>query len=104
MGRVTTVAAFGFHWHMLIDKRTLFIRVALDTDRVPTRHRSYLAEGGRAVSVMAVTTLHKALIDSMVIGLCEVRLGGGMAPIAEVGLRPHKQVLGFLRMVRGVAV
>ena len=57
VGRVTTVTTFGFHRHMLIDKRTLFIGVAFDTDRIPSRYGSYLTEGRGAVSIVAVSAL-----------------------------------------------
>jgi hypothetical protein len=85
---------------MLIHKRPLFVGMALDTNRVPTGHGLYLAEGGRAVDVVAVAALDEALVYSVVIRLCEVGPRGCMTSVAETGLRSSKKVFLFFGVMR----
>ena len=87
--RVTTGATLCFHRHVLIDKRTLFVDVTLGTDGIAGRHRLYLPERRGAVGIMAITATNEVLVDTVVIGHCEVGLGGRMASVAKVGLRAH---------------
>ena len=82
MGHVTTATSFRLHRYMLINKRSLFVGVALDTNRVPTRQGPHLAEGGGAVDVVAVAALDEAFVYSMVIRLSKVGLGSDMTSIA----------------------
>ena len=102
--RMTTAAALGLYWHVLIDKRTGFVRMALGTDGIPGGQRPYLPESRRSVHVVAVTALNKAFVDSMVVGLGKISLCGCMAAVAEIRLRYRKQVLRFLRVMRGVTI
>ena len=86
MGHVTTAAALRLHRYMFKNKRPLLVGMALDTNRVPTRHGPHLAEGGRAVDVVAVAALDEAFVYAMVIRLREVGLRGDMTSVAEFGL------------------
>jgi hypothetical protein len=85
---------------MLINKRSLFVGVALDTNRVPTRQGPHLAEGGGAVDVVAVAALDEAFVYAMVIRLREVGLRVDMASVTEFGLRSNQQMLLFFGLMR----
>jgi hypothetical protein len=102
--RVTTVTALGLYRYVLIDEGTLFVDVALDANLVATRHRPYLADGGCAMSVVTIAALDQTFVDPMVKWLRKVCLGGRMASVTELGLRPHQQGLCFLSMMRRVTV
>ena len=54
--------------------------------------------------VMAVTALHQTFVDPVVIGLGKIRLGRGMASVAQLGLVLDQQVLCFLGVMGRVAV
>jgi hypothetical protein len=84
--RVATATAFRLHRHMLIHKRSLFIGMALDTNCVPARQGSHLAESRRAVDIVAVAALNEAFVYSVVIRLRKVGLRGGMTSVAKSGL------------------
>jgi hypothetical protein len=82
----------------------LFIRVAFKATLVSIGECPGLAEGGRAMSVVAVAALNQAFVDAVVIGLGKVSLGRGMAAIAETGLSLNQQMFWLLGVMRGVAV
>ena len=84
--RVTTAAALRLHRHVFIHKRSLFVGMALDADRVSAGHRPDLPEGSGAVDVVAVAALDETFVYAMVVRLREVGLGGNMASVAELGL------------------
>ena len=90
MGRVTTAAALSLDRYVLINKRSLFVGMAFDTNRVPARHGPHLPEGGGAMDVVAVAALDETFVDPMVIRFREVGFGSCMTPITEIGLRPYK--------------
>lgn len=98
--RVATDTTLGLHGHMLIYKRSLFFGMALDTNCVATGHGPHLAEGGRAVDIVAVTALDEAFVDPVVIRLCKVGLRGYMTSVAETGLCLNEKVFRFLGMMR----
>ena len=104
MWGVTTAAALGLYWHMFIDERTGFVRMALGTDGIPGGQGPYLSESRCSVHVVAVTALDKAFVHSMVVGLGEVSLGRCVAVIAELGLRYCQQMLRCLRVMGGVTI
>jgi hypothetical protein len=56
------------------------------------------------VDVVAVSALHEAFVDSMVIGLAEVSLCGCVTAVAELGLRCCQQMFRFLGVMRRVTV
>jgi len=56
------------------------------------------------MDVVAVTALDQAFVYSMVIGLGEISLRGGMTSITELGLGYCQEMLRFLRVVRGMTV
>lgn len=63
-----------------------------------------MADRGGAVNVVAVAALEQALRYPVVIRSGEVGFGRGVASVAEVGLFFDQQVLGFLGMMRRMAV
>jgi hypothetical protein len=89
---------------MLINKRPLFVGVALDTNRVPTGQGPHLAESSGAVDVVAVAALDEAFVYPVVIRLREVGLRIDMTSVAEFGLRSNQQMLLFFGVMRRVAV
>ena len=104
MRRVTTAAALGFYWHVLIHKRTRLVRMAFGADGIPAGQGPYLPESRRSVHVVAITALDKPFVDSMVVGFGEVSLRGCVASVAEIGLGFCQQVFRFLRIMRGVTI
>ena len=102
--RVTTAAALGFDWHVFVDKRTCFVRMALGAHCVPAGQGPYLPEGRRSVDVVAVTALDKPFVDSMVVRFGKISLGGRVASVAEFRLGYCQQVFWFLGVMRGVTV
>lgn len=56
------------------------------------------------MNVVAIAASDEALVDAVMIGFGEVGLGRGVTSVTQIGLRARKQVFGFLRVVRGVAV
>ena len=104
VGRMTTAAALSLDRYVLIDERALFVGMAFGTNRVSGRHGPHLPNGGRAMHVVTVAALEETFVDSMVIWLGKVRLGGHMASIAEFGLCRNEKVLRLFGVVRRVAV
>ena len=100
VGRVTTATALCLHRYMFINKRPLFVGMALDTNCVPTGHGPHLAEGGRAVDVVAVAALDEAFVYPVVIRFCEVGLRSYMTSVAETGLCSSKEVFRFFGVMR----
>ena len=86
MGGVTTATALSLDRYVFINEWSLLVGVALDANRVPGRHGSYLAEGGCAMNVMAVAALDETFFDSMMKRLGEVGFGSRMTSVAEIGL------------------
>src|SRR5690242_6818248 len=101
---MTTATALSLERYVLINERALLVGVALDVNCVAGRHGPDLAERGCTVDVVAVATSHETFIYSMVKRLREISLGSCMTSVTEIRLRPHKQVFGFLGMMRRVAV
>jgi hypothetical protein len=99
VGSVATATALCLHRHVLVNKRSLFFGMALDTNRVPTGQGPRLAEGGRAVDVVAVTALDEAFVYPVVIRLREVGLRGCMTSVAETGLCSDEEVFLLLGVV-----
>jgi hypothetical protein len=104
MSRVTTRAALSLYRHVFIDERPLFVGMAFEANLVSIGKRPDLAQGGRAMNIVAVAALNQAFVDSVVIGLAKVSLGSRVAAVAKCGLRLNQQVLLFFGVVRGMAV
>jgi hypothetical protein len=101
---MTTATAFGLYRHVFIDERPLFVDMAFEANLVSTRKSPDLADGGRAVSIVAVAALNQAFVDAVVKGLRKVRLGSRVATVAESWLRLNQQVFRFLGVMRRVAI
>jgi len=104
VGGMTTAAAFGLHRHVFVNKGPLLIRVAFVANRIATGHGSHLADRGGAMNVVAIAALEQALGNPVVIGFGEIGFGRGVASIAQVRLFLDQQLLGFLGVMRGMAV
>jgi hypothetical protein len=101
---VTTVAALRLYRHMLVDKRTFLVDMALNANLVPTRQCPYLTDRRGAMGVVTITALDETFVDPVVIWLCKVRFSGYMASVTESRLRLDQQVFRFLGVMRRVAV
>jgi hypothetical protein len=101
---MATGAAFGLHWHMFVDERTLFIDMALVAYGVATGQAPQLPHGSRPVRIVAVHTLHQTLIDAVVIGFGKVRLSGDVAAVTQLGLLSDEQELFFLSVMGRVTI
>ena len=104
MRRVATRTTFGLHRHMLVDEWALFVGVAFEANLVSIGKSPDLAQGGRAMSIVAVAALNQAFVDTMVIGLAKVSLCSRMAAVAESRLGLHQQAFRFLGVMRRVAI
>ena len=111
MGVVTGLATIHSHWRVLENEWPALIHVALQAGRLaagrllrhtrPLRH----APGGRecAMRVVAVRTLHEALIHTMLGRHLELGADGGVARVTKLALFLGQQKLRCGRMVDGVA-
>ena len=104
MGGVTTGAALCFHGQVLEDKRSLFVGMAFDANRVTSGVIPNLPQRSRAMEIVAVGALHQPFVHAVVKGLGKVRLGGGMAAIAEARLALRQQMLRFLGVMGRVTI
>ncbi len=89
MGRVATAAAFSFHRYMLEYKRPLLVDVALRASRIPARQSLHLSHCPGPMRIMAVAALYQALVNPVVVGFGEIRLGRSMASVAQLRLALH---------------
>jgi hypothetical protein len=101
---MTTRAAFSLYRHVFIDEWPLFVGMAFEAKLVSIGKSPDLAQGGCAVSIVAVAALNQSFVDAVVIGLTEVSLGRCMAAVAESRLCLNQQVFRFLGVMRRVAV
>ena len=104
MGRVATTAAFCFDWHMLVDKWSPGICVALGAYCVSAGQGFHLAQGCGAMRVMAVTAVNQAFIYAVVIRLGKIGLRRSVAAVALFRLFFGQQVLRCCGMVRRMAI
>ena len=104
VGSVTAATALGLYWNVFIDEGPHLVCMAFSANRIPARHGSYLPESGGAVNIVAITAVDETLIHAMVIGLGEISFRRGVAPVTEIWLVLHKQVLRFLGVMRGVTI
>ena len=80
-------------------KRSLFVRVALEADRILCGGGSHLLGPHCAVGIVAVSTLDEAFIHAMMKRHVEFSLLREMARIAKLGLRFNKQEFRFFGVV-----
>ncbi len=104
MGRMATAAALGLHRHVLVDKRTLLIDMALVANGIAARQGPKLPHRCRTVRVVAVVALHQPFVDAVVIGFGEICLGRGMTSVTQLGLVLDQQELFSLGVMGRVAI
>jgi len=88
---------------MLKHKRPLLIGMAGEANSILRRRSAHLLCPNRAMHIVAVRTLHQALVDAMVKRHFELRLLLRMAGVTKLRLRFHQQKLFGLRMMRRMA-
>ena len=76
---MATGAAFRFHWHMLVYKRSARIGMALDASSVAAGQSLGLAKCGSAVNVVAVAAMNQSFVYAMVIRPGKLSFGIGVA-------------------------
>jgi len=91
MRRVAGNTAIGFHWRMFVNKRSLFVRMALDASRVCTHCKPGLLQLKTPVWVVTVAALHRAFQDLMVERQIELMLHFGVTTQAELRLLEFQQ-------------
>jgi hypothetical protein len=79
MGRMASGAAFRFHWHMLVHKRSARIGMALHASGVAAGQSLGLAKRGSAVNVVAVAAMNQPFIYAMVVRPGKLSFGIGVA-------------------------
>jgi len=104
VGRVATAATLGLYRNMFVDEGSLLVDVALVADGIAAGQGLQLPDRRRSVRIMAVSALHQALVDAVVIGLGKIRLGRRMAAVAQLGLFVDQEMLILHRMMGRVAV
>src|ERR1039457_3885421 len=108
---VTGLAALHPHRRMLVDERPALVHVALQAGLLVPQgllhHAGTLAHAPRwgecAVRVVAIRTLHEALVHAMLGGHVELRANGGVAHVTKLVLLLGQKILGSGRMVNRVA-
>jgi len=101
---VAAHAALGLHRNMLEHEWPLLIGVASVTDRVAAGQGFHLPQGRGAVYVVAVIAPDQAFFHPMVVRLGKIRFLRNVAAVAQLRLSLHQQVLGFLGLVRRMAI
>jgi hypothetical protein len=104
VGRVTTAASLGLYRHVLIDKRSLLIGVALVANRVSAGESANLPQQLRSVRIVTVIALYESLVDAMMIRLGEISLGRRMASVTQFRRALRQQPLALFGVMRRVAV
>lgn len=100
MRRVATAATFCFHRHMLVDKWSPGIGVALGADGVSAGQGFYLPQGCGAMRVMAIAAVEQTFIYTVVIGFGKIGLRRGVAAIALFRLFLNQKILGRFGVMR----
>lgn len=100
---VAAQTANAFDRSVLKDKGSAHIGMATSADRVGVCRSAQVVIAECSVDIMAVRTLHHALIDRMMKRHGELRLNVGMASVAKLGLRRNQQVLTDAGVVYAVA-
>ena len=72
MRRVTRDAAVGLYGSVLVNKRSLLVRMTLDARCVGARRESCLLEFETAMRIVAVTALHRAFQNLVMEGQIEL--------------------------------
>jgi len=93
-------AAFDLHGLVLEDKRSLFVSVAGEANRVLCGRRAHLLRSRRAVRIVAIGALHQAFVHPMVKGHFELRFLLQMAGVAKLWLLLGQQEVFGGRVVR----
>ena len=68
VSQMARLAAFNLNGRMFVNKRTLFVRVALEADRILGGGSPHLLRFDRAVNVVAIAALNQTLIDAVMEG------------------------------------
>ena len=94
MRGVTSRAPFGFQRSVLIGKRSLFIRMTLNTRRIGPSSEACLLEFKATMRIMAVATFHRAFEYFVMEWLIKVGLNFGMAANAQLWLAKFQKTQG----------
>lgn len=101
---MTRNATFDFHGLMFKYERARLICMAGEAHRVLSRRRAQLRGLKTAVLVVAIGALQQTFVYAMVKGLGELRPDVLMAGVTQRRLAGYQEKLGFLGVMRGMAV
>ena len=93
--RMATGAALSLYRDVLVNKRSLLVGVALVADGIPARQRRTCRRDPGPVRVVAVIALNQPLVDPVMKRFGKVRLGRGVASVAQLRLVLDQQMLLF---------
>jgi len=96
-------AAFGFNYWVLISKGSSFFRVALGADQVLLRRGAEVLLVERSMRIIAVGAMNQPLLNVVMEGDVELRLGIGVALEAQIRLSDLQLVFLVLTSVDTVA-
>src|SRR5208282_924151 len=97
------LASFDLDGSMLVHKRPLLVRVALEANRILRRGSPHLFGSHCAVHVVAIAALHQPFIHPVMKWHIELRFLLEMARVAKLRLRLDEQELLLFGVVRRVA-
>ena len=103
MGCMATGAALRLDRHVFVHEWPPFVCVTFETDSVALGYGANLAQRRRAMHVVTVTAPNESLINAMMVWFRKVSFLGNVASEAKSRLCVNEQVLGFLRVVGGMA-
>jgi hypothetical protein len=104
MRRMTRNATFYFYRFVFIDERPGLVRVAFEADGIFSGGGAQGPREESAVLVMTIRALHHPFIHAVMEGPLKLLFRFLMAAVAQLGLLFLQQVLGFLGMMRIMAI
>jgi len=96
--------AFGLYGRMLIDKRALFFRVALETNSILRRRGAELALHKPAMRIVAIVALNQPFVYPMMKRPVELLFRFKVTAVTKLRLFLTQQMFGNLRMMRRMAL
>lgn len=101
--QMACLASIDLYGRMLVHKRPLLVRVALEADRILRGGGLHLLGLDCAVRIVAVRALDQTFVHTMMERHVELRLLLQMTCVTKFRLRLDQQVFFFHCMVRGMA-
>jgi len=100
VSQMAGLTSVDLHRLVFENKRPLFVRVALEADRILCGRSPHLMRLYCAMHVVAIAALDQPLVHSMMERHVELGLLLEMAPVAKFGLGLYEQKIRFFAVVR----